>query len=130
MLNSVADEELIAAASALVGLYQPSGTCVAGTVASALRTRGGRIYTGICVDTACSMGFCAEHAAVAEMLKLREAEVETIVAISGDAGIIAPCGRCRELLWQVHSSNRATRVIISSDRTVTLAELLPDPWQS
>ncbi len=130
MLKSVTDEELIAAASALVGLYQPSGNCVSGTVASALRTRSGRIYTGICVDTACSMGFCAEHAAVAEMLKAHEAEVETIVAVSADAGIIAPCGRCRELLWQVHPSNRATRVIISSDRTVTLAELLPEPWQS
>ena len=124
------DDELIAAASALVGLYQPSNDCTAGTVAAALRTRSGRIYTGICIDTACSMGFCAEHAAVAEMLKSHEAEVETIVAVSEDVGIIAPCGRCRELLWQLHPSNRATRVIISPNRTVTLAELLPEPWHN
>ncbi len=130
MQNSTTDEQLIAAASALVGLYQPSDNCVAGTVAAALRTRSGRIYTGICVDTACSMGFCAEHSAVAEMLKGHEAEVETIVAVSEDAGIIAPCGRCRELLWQLHPSNAATRVIISSDRTLTLSELLPEPWRN
>jgi cytidine deaminase len=130
MLKSIADEELIAAASALVGLYQPSSNCVSGTVAAALRTRSGKIYTGICVDTACSMGFCAEHSAVAEMLKAHEAEVETIVAVSEDSGIIAPCGRCRELLWQLHLSNRATRVIISPDRTLTLSELLPEPWHN
>jgi cytidine deaminase len=130
MLNTTTDDELIAAARALVGLYQPSVDCAAGTVAAALRTRSGRIYTGICVDTACSMGFCAEHAAVAEMLKSHEAEVETIVAVSENVGIIAPCGRCRELLWQLHPSNSATRIIISTDRTLTLAELLPEPWRN
>ena len=124
------DSELIGTARELVGLYQPSSDCAAGNVAAALRTRSGRIFTGICVDIPCSIGFCAEHAAVAEMLKAHEAEVETIVTVSADTGIMAPCGRCRELLWRLHPTNRDTRVIMSSDRSVTLAELLPEPWHN
>lgn len=121
------DDELIAAARTLVGHFQPSADCTAGGVAAALVSRSGRVYTGVCIDTACSMGFCAEHAAVAEMLKAREAAVVAIVAVSATSGIVAPCGRCRELLWQVHPANRDTRVIIGPNRSVPLAALLPQP---
>ena len=124
------DAELIVAATALVGEFRPSEDCAAGGVGAALLSRSGRVYTGVCIDTACSMGFCAEHAAVAEMLKGREAEVDTIVAVTIGGGIIAPCGRCRELLWQVHPSNRNTRVIIAPGRVLSLAELLPHPWRT
>src|SRR5918912_3366351 len=123
---SVTDDELIAAASALVGEFRPSADCAAGGVAAALVSRSGRVYTGVCVDTSCSMGFCAEHAAVAEMLKAREAEIAAIVAVSAP-GVVAPFGRCRELMWQVHPSNRAARIILGPGRSVSLAELLPQP---
>ena len=126
--DDASDAELIAAATALVGDYHPSADVSAGGVGAALRTRSGRIYTGICIDTQCSMGFCAEHAAVAEMLKAREAEVVAMVAVTA-AGIIAPCGRCRELLWQVHPSNGTARVILGVGRTASLAELLPQHWR-
>lgn len=122
------DAELVAAAAALVGKFRPSAECSAGAVAAALLSRSGRVYTGVCVDTACSLGFCAEHAAAAEMLKAREAEIAVAVAVAA-GGIIAPCGRCRELMWQMHASNRATRIIVAPDRSVTLAELLPEPWR-
>jgi len=127
MRERVSDAELIAVATGLAGEFRPSTDCTAGGVAAALISRSGRVYTGICVDTACSMGFCAEHAAVAEMLKAREAEVGVIVAVSASGKVLSPCGRCRELLWQIHPSNRDTRVIISPNRSVVLAELLPQP---
>ena len=47
----------------------------AGTVGAALLTTAGNVYTGICIDLPCSIGFCAEHAAVAEMLKHGEREL-------------------------------------------------------
>jgi cytidine deaminase len=123
------EAELIATASALAGEFRTSEDCVAGGVAAALISRSGRVYTGICVETACSMGFCAEHAAVAEMLKARESEIALVVAVSASSGIVSPCGRCRELLWQLNPANRATRVILGPGRVVTLAELLPEPWR-
>ena len=120
------DSELIAVATALVGEFRTSNDCIAGSVAAAILARSGRVYTGICIDTACSMGFCAEHAAVAEMLKARESEIACVVAVTA-AGIIAPCGRCRELMWQLSPANRAARVIVSAGTVATLAELLPRP---
>ena len=123
------EAELIARAREVLGEFRTSADCVAGSVAAAILTRGGRVYTGICVDTACSMGFCAEHAAVAEMLKARESEIALVVAVS-EAGIIAPCGRCRELMWQVDARNRAARVVVGASTVVPLAQLLPQPWRA
>ena len=121
------DEDLIQAARQLVGEFRTSPDCVAAVVAAAARSRSGRIYTGVCVDTACSLGFCAEHAAIAEMLKARESEIDTIVAVCGSA-IVPPCGRCRELIRQINAANTTTRVIVASGRVATLSELLPFEW--
>jgi cytidine deaminase len=83
------------------------------------------VYTGICIDTACSLGFCAEHAAIAEMLKAQESEIRLIVAVERTGAMVAPCGRCRELMWQVDPRNRTTQVILGPNETVTLEQLLP-----
>jgi len=64
------------------------------------------------------------------MLKARESEIALAVAVSAKDGIVPPCGRCRELLWQLNPANRATRVIVGPGRVVTLAELLPEPWRA
>ena len=118
------DEDLIQTASQLVGEFRTSQDCVAGGVAAALISRKGHVYTGICLDTACSLGFCAEHAAIAEMLKARESEIDTIVAVCGSE-IVPPCGRCRELIRQINTANIRTRFIIALGRVATLSELLP-----
>ena len=118
------DKDLIQAATQLIGEFRTSEDCVAGGVAAALITRAGRVFTGICIDTACSLGFCAEHAAIAEMLKARESAIETIVAVAA-SGIYPPCGRCRELIRQVNPANSTTRVIIGNGTVVSLSDLLP-----
>ncbi len=99
----------------------------AASVGSALRSRGGRTYTGVCVDLACGLGFCAEQGAIAEMLKSRETEIAAIVAVNADA-VVPPCGRCRELILQLSPANAKTLVVVAPDRTVSLAELLPQHW--
>ena len=121
------EAELIATAAALAGEFRTSEDCVAGGVAAAILSRSGRVYTGVCVDTQCGMGFCAEHAAVAEMFKARESEIALVVAVDAAGLVVAPCGRCRELLWQLDPSNCDARVIVGAERVVTLAELLPQP---
>ena len=81
--------------------FVTSGDCTSGDVAAALVTGSGTLYTGVCIDLECGIGFCAEHAAVAEMLKVRESVVRMIVAVNCEGTVLPPCGRCRELLWQV-----------------------------
>lgn len=121
-------DALVAQARALVGefaLTKPSLTAAA--VGAALETASGRIYTGINLDLACGIGFCAEHSAVAEMLKARETVVRRMVAVNEER-IVAPCGRCREMLVQVDPRNLDCEVLLPDDASATLRELLPNAW--
>lgn len=98
-----------------------------GGVAAALVTDQGNVYRGICIDTACSMGFCAEHAAIAAMLTAGEDKVAQIVAVNWDKTVLPPCGRCREFLLQL--GNPETQVLVAEDTAVPVKELLPYSWQ-
>ena len=53
---------LKAEAHNVVGRFVCSDDCSAGSVAAALLSQSGDVFTGICIDTACSLGFCAEPA--------------------------------------------------------------------
>jgi cytidine deaminase len=96
-------------------------------VGAALLTDQGNVYTGICIDLACGLGFCAEVAAMAEMLKHRQTVIRAIVAVS-DERILSPCGRCRETMAQIDKRNLDCHVIMAQDRDVPLRDLLPQPW--
>ena len=85
---------------------QVSENVETGGVAAALVTDKGNVYRGVCIDTACSLGFCAEHAAIAAMFTAGENRVEKIVAVGWDKRVMAPCGRCREFLMQLGKSRR------------------------
>jgi cytidine deaminase len=101
----------------------------AATVACAIATPSGRFYTGVCVHLSCGIGFCAEHAAIAEMIKGRETHIAAIIAVC-EEGVLAPCGRCREMMVQVDARNFDARVGLPGGRVVLLRELLPDHWMS
>ena len=121
----IEQEDLIAMAASLARPFTPSVDCVSGTVAAALVTAESHTFTGVCVDTASSLGFCAEHAAIAEMLKARESAVRIIVAVNEDGVVLPPCGRCRELLWQVDDRNQSAWVVLGPGRGACLRDLLP-----
>lgn len=56
-------------------------------------TRDGNVYTGVCIDIGCGMGFCAEHSAIAQMITNNESEIKMIIAMGEDDIIFPPCGR-------------------------------------
>ena len=102
----------------------------AGGVGAALMAESGRVYTGVCIDTASSMGFCAEHAAAASMVTARENQVVRMVAVNWDGNVLPPCGRCREFISQLHPDNLLAEVMVSFEEVVTLRELLPHDWRA
>ena len=67
--------ELISSARQIHGEFALGKDLSAGSVATALRTEADNIYTGISLNLACGIGFCAEHSAIAEMLKHREQRI-------------------------------------------------------
>ena len=81
-----------------------------GGVGSALITDKGNIYTGICIVCKTSV-VCAEHSAIADMLKHGESEIKEIIAVSHDRNeVITPCGNCREFMLQIDVNNGKTLV--------------------
>lgn len=101
----------------------------AGGVVAAILTDSGNVYTGVCIDTACSMGFCAEHSAAAAMITAGENRISKIIAVSHDGHIMPPCGRCREFLNQICAQNSHTLVMVAEDCVLELKDLLPWDWR-
>lgn len=123
-------EALYQAAKAVLNPRKLSKDADAGGVGAAILAESGKVYTGVCIDTACSMGFCAEHAAAAAMITAGENRVLMMVAVGWDGNIMPPCGRCREFISQLHDENLDAQVLVAEGTVVTLRELLPYDWRS
>lgn len=102
----------------------------AGGVGAAILTRRGNIYVGVCIDTACSLGMCAERAAIANMITNGESEIDKVVAVMTDGSVGSPCGACRELMMQLSKDSPNIEILTDRDTysTVRLGELMPDWW--
>ncbi|MCO7126491.1 cytidine deaminase [Sporolactobacillus shoreicorticis] len=100
-----------------------SEDCQVASVASALVK--GNVYVGVCIDTACSLGFCAEHAAIAQMITHEESRIAKIVAVGRKGKILPPCGRCRAFIYFVNHENIETDVMLSATKIMKIKELLP-----
>jgi cytidine deaminase len=101
-----------------------------GSVGAAVLTDKGNIYTGICIDTACGMGMCAERNAIANMLTNGENKISKVVAIMPDGSFGTPCGVCREFMMQLGKESVDIEILLSLEplQTIKLGEELPDWW--
>ena len=123
-------DELYTRAKAVLNPRRLSPEAEAGGVGAALLSNSGAVYVGVCIDTACSMGFCAEHAAAAAMITAGEHRVLKMVAVNWDGAILPPCGRCREFISQLHEDNLAAEVLVAEGVIVPLHMLLPYDWRT
>jgi cytidine deaminase len=127
-MTDVPGDELIASAAAVLN-PQVLGGRSSGTVACTLVTVAGNRYSGVCIDVPCSMGFCAEHAAIAAMVTAGEFKIAKIVAVwrdeTGRLYVFSPCGRCREFMHQVHPENMDAEVLLGRGTSAKLRDLLP-----
>jgi cytidine deaminase len=118
-------DELCAKARSVLNPRRLSQHAEAGGVGAAILAANGRVYTGVCIDTGSSMGFCAEHAAAAAMVTEGESRVLKMVAVDWDGSVIPPCGRCREFIGQLHDENGNAEVMVREGVVVALRDLLP-----
>ncbi len=123
------DSQLIERAQSVLHLRQLTDECIAGEVAAAALTSQGTIYTGVSISAGCGIGFCAEHSAIAAMVTAGETHIQKLVAIAADGKLMPPCGRCRELLYQIDRGNLEAEIILELGRPTRLSELLPHRWQ-
>ena len=103
----------------------------AGGVAAAILSESGKIYTGVCVDTACTLGICAERNAIFHMLTQGEHRIFRVLAVMPSGKTGAPCGACRELMTQLmpgEYTNIQIMLDYENEKTITLGELTPRWW--
>lgn len=125
MIMRDTDRALVQAATAVAKLRCRSENH---TVAAAVRSADGRVFSGVNVYHFTG-GPCAEVVALGAAATQGAGELETIVAV-GDRGrgVIPPCGRCRQVLLDYFPS---IRVIVGPPdglRVVPVAELLPETY--
>lgn len=100
------------------------------TVASAILTEDGHIFTGINMYHFTG-GPCAEVSAMSSMLLANKSNPAAILAIGDlNRGVMSPCGRCRQMLLDYFPE---IQVVIANDESFSLRsirELLPDAFSA
>ena len=124
-------QRMLEAAKSVQGGRRISDYVEAGEVAAAIESSSGRIYTGVCVDTSCTLGVCAERNAIFNMLTNGEHVIRRVLAIMPNGKNGAPCGACRELMVQLMPRDYGTIEIMldfNAMETARLSELTPEWW--
>ena len=132
-MANVTNQELIKKAASVVkekkikdGIYADVGC--------ALLSQRDNIYLGVCADKGSNV-FCAEKIAIGSMITQGEYKIKKIVAVwknkAGEIFVIAPCGNCRQLIYETNDKNLETEVILDKNKTVKIKKLLPyhDWWK-
>ena len=102
-----------------------------GGVSAAVLSKSGKIYTGVCIDTASTLGICAERNALFNMITNGEYEIDRVLCIPPMEGKGAPCGACRELMVQLMPGKYKDIDIMidyNNDRVMKLGDLTPEWW--
>lgn len=123
--------EMYQAAQSVQNARKISNYMEAGSVAAAILSTTGKIYTGVCIDTCSTLGICAERNAIFSMLTNGEQEIKKVLAIMPDGKTGAPCGACREFMVQLMPddySNIEIMLDYETQKIITLGELTPAWW--
>lgn len=98
-------------------------------VGAALRSKSGRIFTGVNVESAAyPTTMCAERTAVFKAVSEGEREFDAIAVVTDNGG--SPCGSCRQVLAEFGLDI----VVLIADgegklhHEMTLSELLPEAF--
>lgn len=98
-------------------------------VGAALRTKSGRLYTGVNIENAAyPHTMCAERVAMFKAVSEGETEFEVIAVVTNNGG--SPCGGCRQVMAEFGLD---TLVLIADgqgnlQKVLTVSELLPEAF--
>ncbi len=129
------DHELIAAANAVLERhYRPFWHMVA----AAIRSRDGRIWTGVHIGTTVGrLAVCAEAVAFGRAVLEGDGTIETAVAVrhpkpdelDRELAVVSPCGACREMIMD--HAPEAQVILKDAMKLIKLPirTLLPSPYR-
>lgn len=120
-------EEMLKAATSVQRERKISNYIDAGGVSAAVLSSSGKIYKGVCIDTFCTLGICAERNAIFNMITNGEDKISKVLCIMGNGKNGAPCGACRKLIPEDYQ-NIEIMIDYESGKVMTLGELTPKWW--
>jgi len=99
-------------------------------VGAALLTSGGRLYTGCNIENATyGLTVCAERVALWKALSEGERSFRQLAVAASGEPPAAPCGACRQLLWEFCGNLEIILGNISGVKeSYRLADLFPRPF--
>ena len=127
------NEDIEIANKARFNAYSPYSNFEVG---AALRTKGGKVYTGCNIENHGIQGICAERVAFAKALSEGEREFESITIVGAKkdeipTGKCMPCGYCRQFMSEFVDKDFKVIVVNNDDSTeeFTIDELLPNSFE-
>jgi cytidine deaminase len=98
------------------------------TVGACAITTDGRFVVGANVENASyGLTLCAECSLVSDLARIGGGRLRAVSIVAGDGQPIAPCGRCRQLLFE-HGGNELLVDAGEDSDPTPLRELLPDAF--
>lgn len=92
-------------------------------VGSAALTDDDQLLSGCNVENASyGLTLCAECSLVSELVGSGGGRLVAVCTVAGDGAVLAPCGRCRQLLYEFGGPDL---LVDGPDGPVPLSELLP-----
>src|SRR5215213_4393870 len=86
----------------------------------------GRIVAGCNVENASyGLTLCAECGLVSALHMSGGGRLRAVVCVDGDGALLAPCGRCRQLLYE---AGGASLLLLRDGGPVAMSALLPDAF--
>jgi cytidine deaminase len=114
------DQLHVAAVTAMKTAYAPYSKFPVGVAAL---VSDGRIVSGCNVENASyGLGLCAECGLVSNLIATGGGRLIAISCVDGQGNSLAPCGRCRQLLFEHGGSNA---LLMTDDGPQTMASMLP-----
>ncbi|AOY72282.1 cytidine deaminase [Arthrobacter sp. TES] len=95
-------------------------------VGAAALTDDGRIISGCNVENASyGLTLCAECTLVGQLHMGGGGRLVAFYCVDGDGGILMPCGRCRQLLYEFRAPGMQ---LMTSQGVKTMDQVLPDAF--
>ena len=96
-------------------------------VGAAVKTAGGKVYTGCNVESASyGLTVCAERVAIWKALSEGERQFTDLAVVADTETLTPPCGTCRQIIWEFA---RGAKIVFANlkgqSEEFNIADLLP-----
>ena len=101
-------------------------------VGAALQCEDGTIFTGCNIESASyGLTICAERTALFKALSDGKKTFSRILVVADTRELTAPCGACRQVLWDFAPRIEVTIANLEGDqKTFQMKDLFPNPFGS